>query len=857
MMYMMTNYWKKSLFFLLFATVCVAGRSQNYRTDTLKPFKTIPANAVYQTSNFHQYLWGRNYRQEWATPVRLPVALLDTLIGGLKPTKAGGGNQTQSLTLENKDGKEYTLRSVNKTLGKVIPKEFHGTFIEALVNDKVSMSHPYAAGTVPVLADAAKVFHTNPTYVYLPKQAALDTFNKKFGGEFYLFEQKVDDDWRDQDHLGNYENYTSTEKLLEKMREDNDHQVDQKSFIRARLFDMFINDWDRHEEQWEWGKREKDDIKLYTAVPKDRDQAYFKYDGVLLKLLFGVSGLSYMQSFQKQMKSVNDFNYEQRNLDRYFANQMTLSDWQNAATEIQTGITDNVIDKALKQLPREIHDISIPEISTKLKARRDDMVKYATTYYNFLAKEVDIPGSEAKEHFVVKKLNEGETSVDIFKINKEGKQSSDPYYSRTFKSGETDEIRLYGILGNDVYTVSGAKNDINIRLIGGVEKDSMDIAGTGKIHVYDNPGNVISGNNTRLHLSEDTTINSYKYGSYLYEKSGISPILMYSNEDRLFVGLGYKWLTHKWRKTPFASKQSIGVNYSISQRAVSVTYKGLFTDVVGKWDLDLLGNYDVVRWTNFFGLGNETKFVGDEIDYYRARTTEWLGSAGLVQSFGASTLRLNGFFQSVRLLNDTQKFVAKNYVNSDPNVYNTNNFVGGQFIYTLHSLNHPVVPTKGISLFGNATYSQNIKEKSKHVGNFSGDAFLYVPLVSKFSLAIRAGAATVTGTPEFYQYANIGGGQTMRGYRRGRFWGESAVYNSNELRFISDVKSYLFNGKLGLVAFYDNGRVWMPGENSDTWHSGYGGGILVAPFDKILADVTYGVSKDENIIQLRLSLPIK
>jgi hemolysin activation/secretion protein len=211
----------------------------------------------------------------------------------------------------------------------------------------------------------------------------------------------------------------------------------------------------------------------------------------------------------------------------------------------------------------------------------------------------------------------------------------------------------------------------------------------------------------------------------------------------------------------------------------------------------------------------------------------------------------------VRVRNDTQRFISKVTSTTNPQLFNTNNFVGGQLIYILHSLNNPVVPTKGISLFGNATYTQNLREASRYVGNFSGDAHLYVPLFPSFSLALRGGAATATGTPEFYQYPSIGGGQMVRGFRRGRFTGKTAVYTSNELRFISDVKSYLFNGKAGLLVFYDNGRVWMPGENSDVWHSGYGAGILFAPFNKVLADVTYGMSKDENLIQLRLSVPIK
>ena len=58
------------------------------------------------------------------------------------------------------------------------------------------------------------------------------------------------------------------------------------------------------------------------------------------------------------------------------------------------------------------------------------------------------------------------------------------------------------------------------------------------------------------------------------------------------------------------------------------------------------------------------------------------------------------------------------------------------------------------------------------------------------------------------------------------------------------------NGKIGLVAFYDAGRVWQPGEISDTWHTDYGGGLLLAPFNKLLANIAYGISKEKKMVHL-------
>lgn len=87
-------------------------------------YKIIKAGPQYNTSSFHQKLWGKHYRKEWNTPVRIPLFYLDTASGGLIPYASGGGRQSQTLRLQNKDGKEYVLRSIDKTLGEHSRKYF-------------------------------------------------------------------------------------------------------------------------------------------------------------------------------------------------------------------------------------------------------------------------------------------------------------------------------------------------------------------------------------------------------------------------------------------------------------------------------------------------------------------------------------------------------------------------------------------------------------------------------------------------------------------------------------------------------------------------------------------------------------
>jgi hemolysin activation/secretion protein len=132
----------------------------------------------------------------------------------------------------------------------------------------------------------------------------------------------------------------------------------------------------------------------------------------------------------------------------------------------------------------------------------------------------------------------------------------------------------------------------------------------------------------------------------------------------------------------------------------------------------------------------------------------------------------------------------------------------------------------------------------------------YIPIGNQLVLAVKNGASTLTGDPKFYQLNRIGGSLNLRGHRRDRFYGRSVFFNSNELQWLFNVKSTAFNGTAGPVAFYDIGRVWQPGEVSNQWHSGYGAGFVIAPFNKVMVSVTYGLSKERGVFHLRLNKPL-
>jgi hypothetical protein len=45
----------------------------------------------------------------------------------------------------------------------------------------------------------------------------------------------------------------------------------------------------------------------------------------------------------------------------------------------------------------------------------------------------------------------------------------------------------------------------------------------------------------------------------------------------------------------------------------------------------------------------------------------------------------------------------------------------------------------------------------------------------------------------------------------------------------------------------------MPEEQSSLWHMGYGGGVLVAPFNKLSFTITYGFSSEISLFHIRFN----
>ncbi|MGB0521576.1 MAG: BamA/TamA family outer membrane protein [Flammeovirgaceae bacterium] len=840
-------------------------------SDYTGQFREAQASTLLGAKGMKNALLGKNYRAEWAAKLdSIRVFDLGKEHGGLEIVKKGGGMQTKSLRLEAKNGKQYVLRTIEKFPENAVPEALRGTVGESIVKDQISASHPYAALVVPPLADAAGVYHTNPELVWLPDDPRLGKFQEDFGARLYLYEERPAKDWSDAEFFGNSKKIINTAKVLAKTQGDNDKYVDQDWVVKSRLFDIWLGDWDRHDDQWRWASfKDEKDRTFYRPIPRDRDQVFFFSDGFLLDIGSRKWGIRKFQGFHKEIRDVEGFSFNARYFDRSFTNAMSKAVWLKHAEALQKALTDELIEAALKRLPEPIFKLHGEEIIQKLKERRDNLKVYANDFYTFLSKEVSIVGTAKHEFIKVERLNDEETRVRMWKRKRKSGKKKHKIYDRVFKTSETKEIRIYALAGEDVIEIEGqVKKGIKIRVIGGDGKDEIKdqskVSGPAKKTIaYDTPDTKLTkSTETKNRLSNEEGINAYERKDFVYDFTGPALSFAYNPDDGVFIGGGVTWKNQGFRKKPYASKHSITANIAPRTNSYNFYYIAEWRKVVKNWDVVLETDLRVPAFTNFYyGMGNETTKDRDEKQgFYRVRYSQIFVHPQLrKQSTNQHhTLSIGGYYQRVQIEEpdaDEDRFVSTDPLSSA--LFDVGqSFVAGTVSYIADTRDNKSLPTKGIRLSLENSLVKGIGDEIRNINyyQFKGAFSFYASAgrTKRFTLAARVGGAINQGDFEFFQANTLGGFANLRGYNRMRFAGTSSFYQNTELRIkLFNFRTVLFPGGFGIMGINDVGRVWLEGENSDKWHNGYGGGIWITPFDTLSLIADYTTSEEGGRIFVR------
>jgi len=813
-----------------------------------------------EKSKAYKGLWGKHYREFYSKEVNAKVAFIDTLKGGLTPVRRGGGHQSKSLRLETKDGKQYVMRALRKSAikflqstafqDKYVEEDLEGSFADSFLLDFYTTAHPYTPTAIGTLADAVDVFHTNPELYYIPKQESLGEYNDEYGDELYLIEERVESSHSDLESFGKPHKILSTNDVLQEIHKSGREVVDEPSYIRARLFDMLIGDWDRHEDQWRWALYKKEDgSEICKPIPRDRDQAFSIFDGSILGFLrCAVPSLRMMQSFDEELPSPKWFSFEPYPLDMTFINQSNWEDWEKEARILQTGMTDEVIEKAFENLPAEVKGQTIEEIKTKLKGRRGNIVDIARTYYEYVNKHEVITGTQKGDTFEITRHPDGKTTIDIHR-------KDIGVFNRTFTKDETKEIWIYGLDGKDTFNVTGKGDDlITIKIMGGKKNDTYNFENTKKVKLYDYKGknNTIVNKSSKKWLVDDYEINNYDYKKRKYSINQLLPIIGVNPDDGLQIGFVDNFTTYGLQRNPFTTRHSISASYYTGNSGYDLSYKGEFSNIFHNWNFAVEGKYTSPNFAqNFFGFGNETEYDKDEveIDFNRVSIREWNAAISLIwRGRDGGSFYFKPLVESFEVENVSDRFI--NILPSNASLFEKQTYAGAEVNYSFKNKDDASYPTMGLDVGLTAGYKANID------GGDTDNKFGYVkPYVAidhrlnksaSLVLATKLGGEAILGDDfELYHAAQLGGGHSLRGFRKERFTGKYSLYQNTDLRLqLGKFKTSVIPLKYGITGGFDYGRVWVDDDTSDKWHNSVGGSFWISGLETFTANLGYYGSSD-------------
>jgi len=829
------------------------------------PFPSEPvmvSGGIYRAKGLKKAFLGSLYRTTWTEPVSIPYLNLDTTKTGLTPFALGGGRQTTTLKFRAENGLEYAFRSVDKDLVNALPSIFRKTFLSHVVKEVTATEYPYGAILASSLLDETDILHARPRLYVLPDHPRLGAFQETYAGLYGMLEDRPKDPVDNIPGFMGADDVTRSAGLFRKLYDDNDRRVDAYDLGRARAFDMLIGDWGRHEDNWKWAGYDKGNKTLYRPIPRDRDHAFCRWNGLIPYLADRKWAMPMVESFDYDFHDIKSLTWAGRHVDRFLLTSLERDDWQNISQLTQQQMTDEVIDNAVNSLPAEIIPVSGAEIGEMLKSRREQLPEAIDKYYSLLARHVDVVGSNKHEYYEIERLNSGNVRVKMYKKTKDATEpSGEPLFDREFVRKETREICIYPLAGRDVVNVTGTSdNSILVRVIGGPGKDHIVdesvVKGVRKhTRIYDTPGTDLDiGKESRNKTSDDPEINLYDRKSFKYNTYLPVPIIYYSGDDGLVGSFGINWTTHGFRTGDFKGKYGFSVRAGTSGN-LQMGVKTHWNEVLGKLDMGMRADYGQhFPYYNFFGAGNNTQKDSDlfDDDYYKVRI-KGLNS----EIFSEITLLKRGYFRFGFLFEDYTSIVEQGTFLDDPGL----NLPGLDRI-TLAGINARLyLDLRDREVFATRGF-QFLLENSSHttIDGSSGDFGLAQSYIKYYAtaklgipatLVLKAGGRKNYGEDiPFYKSAYLGQFNNLRGYRRNRFTGDASLYLNSELRLhLGKVRSVFLPFEAGLIGFYDLGKVWLDGSDNGGWHDGYGGGLYIAPIAReYVFSLQFEFSEEEKML---------
>jgi hypothetical protein len=852
---------------LAHAAVATAARAQ----DSV----TVVAGEEYQAGALRTALWGRNYRPLWTRPVRVEVLDPDTFAGGLTPLRVGGDFASNTLHLLGADGRRYVFRSINKNVSRGLGPELEGTVVEWIVQDQVSASHPGAPRLAAPLLRAAGVLHAEPRMVVMADRASLGTCRQRFAGLVGHIEERPDEndpqeagdeaDEDDVDAAGDGPGQTGgedeaadvdplsgscgvptregqvdgpafagavrvkgTDEFLDDLEDSPVNRLDSRAYLAARLMDIYMGDWDRHEDQWRWARFDRDGVRVWRPIPRDRDNAFVDHEGLFLSL----ARAAFIRNvrFDTEYPSLTGLTVQAEPLDRRLLSDLPRSAWDSVTADLRARLTDEAISRAVSALPPEYHGEERAEMVNILRNRRDRLAEQAARFYARLALNVDVQLTDADEVAVIDRHPDGSLEVTVTAEDDDFRGES---YRRRFLPAETDDVRLYLQGGDDRAVVRGGGHGVGIRVIGGGGDDVLEDSSraSGGVAFYDHRGDnrFVRGRGTRVDTRDweapvDTSsiTGQRTYREWGWSSSLFSPYVDWKRRAGPVIGGGPGMTKYGFRREPHAWEAQGHVGWAPLENRFLVAAGGdLHPENARHWwsAKGYASNMETVR---FFGYGNAT----DDAITRELRDT-WLRQVR-VEALWNRPLGRHGTLEAGPVLQWTDPEVVDGSPLDFIRPTGTEAFgqVGFRTDAELDGRDAPNFPRRGWRLETGGSAFPAAWDAEEGYGEAHVLAAAYLSAGSGPILALRAGGKHLWGDFPFHEAAFLGGSGSLRGHSGLRFAGDAMAFGGAELRVPLFRANVGLRGTFGVLGLADAGRVWFDGYSAGELHTAYGGGVF-------------------------------
>ena len=786
----------------------------------------------YPGGNVHRFFMGDLNRELWTLDFPVPVLDLDEVGGGLRVSELSGGKQTLGLRFDGEDGRIYQFRSIVKTPSRAIPPFLEATPVEDALQDQMGAQFPLSAMVVAELLESAGVLVAKPRPVVMPDDPRLGEYREAFAGRMGWIEMRPNEiELEDGEEVAGFagsDKITGTDALFEELWDDPESYVDARRFLLARLVDMLVGDWDRHQDQWRWASYDEpyEDGKRtrWEPIPRDRDWALSRIDG-LLPAIARVYLPKYT-GFDDGPPDVFRAHWSAQKVDRSFLSGLDRKDFQDAAAELVEALDDEALDAAVGVLPSSYQEAVGEELLAGLRLRRDSLPSTAMAFYELLAGWVDVRGTEEFDSATVR------TSPEGVRVTLRAPGDGDfVRYDRLFLPDETEEIRIYLGEGDDRVVLDGEPS-IPLRIVPGPGDDRVVGGGDGhRVAIYDDEGDdtfevgddaLVTGSDF---LAQDSIRTAYfSWDTRDWGHAWVPrPEVWYDSDVGFLMGAGVARYGYGFGYDPFRSKVSLTVlnGFSPDQWVVDLEWERALGPRGWRAVVDAESWTDEPVW--LFGLGNEVP-APDDPDVYRAFRSRGSLALGLryrsskswVAEVGPEWMRTGEVDDGSPVLDSLAPYGVEDF-----------NQIGLRAGIRVDTRDSRAFPTEGRVFEVAGRVVPPWLDVTDTYGRLDATWMEYVSVKMPADpvLHLRIQGQKAWGRTPFFQLPYAGGDESLPGFVSRRFVGDGSLTTTALLR-LTLLRPHVFtNLELGVHGIGSLGRVWYEGETSNRWHDGFGGGI--------------------------------